>query len=145
MRSPLDRLRHAVSFEITALLLVVPLGALAFDKPMQDIGVVGIASATLAMMWNVLYNHAFDKILQHLAGHTLKSFRARILHAILFEVGLLIVLLPFIAWYLGISLWQAFVMDVSFALFYMLFALGFNWLYDILFPLPEWRTAPDRD
>ncbi|MEQ9476658.1 chlorhexidine efflux transporter, partial [Marinovum algicola] len=52
---------------------------------------------------------------------------------------------PFIAWYLGISLWQAFVMDVSFALFYMVYAFGFNWAYDRLFPLPEWKTAQASD
>ena len=50
------------------------------------------------------------------------------------------VLMPFIAWYLGISLWQAFVMDVAFALFYLVYAFVFNWAYDRLFPLPEWQT-----
>ena len=49
-----------------------------------------------------------------------------------------IVLLPFIAWYLGISPWQALVMDAGFAVFYVVYALAFNWAYDRLFPLPEW-------
>lgn len=122
MRSPLDRVRHAISFEVIGLVLIIPLGAVAFHMPIHDIGVVGLASATLATLWNFLYNYLFDVAMQRAAGTTEKRGRVRVLHAILFEAGLLVVLLPFIAWYLGISLWQAFVMDLSFALFYMGYA-----------------------
>lgn len=55
--------------------------------------------------------------MQRLRGGTRKTTLIRVLHAVMFEVGLLFVLLPLFAWYLGISLWQAFLMDVSFALF----------------------------
>lgn len=48
--------------------------------------------------------------------------------------------MPFIAVYLGISLWQALMMDISFAAFYMAYAFVFNWAYDRLFPLAEWQT-----
>jgi uncharacterized membrane protein len=145
MRSPLDRLRHALSFEIIALLLVIPLGALVFDIALHDSGAVALVSATLATLWNLLYNFLFDLVLRHLTGSTWKTGRVRIAHAVLFEIGLLFVLMPFIAWYLEISLWQAFVMDVAFALFYMAYALAFNWAYDRLFPLPEWQTDPAAD
>lgn len=138
MRSPLDRLRHALSFEILALILVIPLGSMAFGWPMYDIGVVTIVSATLATFWNMIYNFLFDVALVRLAGTTQKTVPIRVLHAALFEIGLLIVLMPFIAWYLGVSLWQAFIMDVAFALFYMVYAFVFNLAYDRMFPLPEW-------
>jgi len=140
MRSPLDRLRHALSFEILGLLLVVPLGAWVFHLPIQDIGAVGVVCATLATLWNYVYNYIFDAGLKRFSGTTLKSPALRVLHAVLFEGGLLLVLMPFIAWYLGVSLWQALVMDVSFALFYLVYALIFNWGYDRLFPLPEWQA-----
>lgn len=139
MRSVGDRIRHAISFEIIGLLLVVPLGAWVFHMPLHDIGMVGIVSATIATAWNFVYNYVFDLFLQRTAGTTEKSGLARVCHAILFEVGLLVVLMPFIAWYLGVSLWQAFVMDLSFALFYMFYAFGFNWAYDRIFPLAEWK------
>ncbi|MBY5989418.1 PACE efflux transporter [Roseovarius atlanticus] len=145
MRSPLDRLRHALSFEIIALILVVPLGAVAFGMPMHDIGVVGLVSATIATLWNMVFNFGFDLVLQRGTGSTRKTARQRVAHAVLFEAGLLVVLMPFIAWYLQVSLWQALVMDLSFALFYMVYALGFNWLYDIVFPLPEWTGEALRD
>jgi len=62
---------------------------------------------------------------------------------VLFELGLLIVLMPFIAWYLNISLAHALVMDISFALFYVVYAFVFNWSYDRVFPLPEWKSQQD--
>ena len=138
MRSPLDRLRHAVSFELLALLLIVPLGSWLFHMPMHDIGLVAVVSATIATLWNFAYNWLFDHAMQRWTGGTEKTARIRLLHAVLFELGLLIVLLPFIAWYLGISPWQALVMDAGFAVFYVVYALAFNWAYGRLFPLPEW-------
>ena len=138
MRSALDRLRHALSFEIIALILVIPAGAILFDVPLHDFGVVGIVSATLATLWNLGYNVLFDLALQRLTGTTLKSRIVRVLHALAFEAGLLMVLLPFIAWYLGISLWDAFVLDIALAAFYLVYSYVFNLIYDTLFPLPEW-------
>ena len=141
MRTVWDRVRHALMFEIFGLILVIPLGALVFAMPMEDIGVVGVVSATLAMAWNYIYNLIFDTILRRSTGTTLKSVRMRVAHAVLFELGLLVVLMPFIAWYLGITLLHALMMDISFALFYMGYAFVFNLAYDKIFPLPEWQRA----
>lgn len=141
MRSLSDRIRHAVSFEIIGLLAITPLGAWAFSLPMHDIGLVAIVSATIATVWNFSYNFLFDLALQRLRKTTEKDMVMRVGHAILFEVGLLALLMPFIAWYLGVSLWQALLMDLSFAGFYMVYAFAFNWAYDRLFPLPEWQAG----
>ena len=136
MRTTPDRIRHAVSFEIIGLILVTPLGAVLFGEPLHDIGVVAIVGATLATLWNYVYNLAFDHAMLRITGAVHKSVKVRVLHAVLFEAGLLAALLPFIAWYLGISLREAFLMDVSFALFYLVYAFVFNWLYDVVFPIP---------
>ncbi len=143
MRSTSDRIRHAISFEIIGLALITPLGAFAFGMPIADIGVVGVASATIATGWNYLYNLGFDHLMQRMTGGTRKSLGIRVLHAALFEGGLLVALMPLIAWYLGVSLLQAFMMDVSFALFYLVYAFVFNWAYDRIFPLPDWQATPD--
>ena len=118
MRRTADRIRHALSFELFALAIITPLGAMVFDTPIKEMGVVTVVSATIATGWNYLYNLMFD-------------------HAVLFEAGLLLVLIPFIALYLGVSLWTAFVMDVAFAGFYLIYAFCFNWGYDVIFPVPE--------
>jgi uncharacterized membrane protein len=141
MRTTRDRIRHAISFELIGLALITPLGAWAFGMPVADIGVVGIGAATLATIWNYIYNLGFDAAMQRLTGGTRTSIAVRISPAVLFELGLLIVLMPLIAWYLGISLLQAFLMDVAFAGFYLVYAFVFNWGYDRVFPLPEWKDT----
>jgi uncharacterized membrane protein len=137
MRTTPDRIRHAVSFEVIGLLLVTPLAAFAFHMPMHAIGVVALVGSLLATAWNYLYNILFDHVSLRLRGTVTKTVPIRVLHAVLFEFGLLLVLLPFIAWYLGISIWQALVMDIGFALFYMGYAFAFNWAYDRVFPIPN--------
>ena len=137
MRNTSDRIRHAISFEIIGLILVTPLGALAFHVPIAEIGIVTLVSATLATAWNYAYNVLFDHAMLRLTGQVGKTLIIRVLHAVLFEAGLLVILLPFIAWYLGVSLLTAFWMDLGFALFYLVYAFVFNWAYDWIFPVPE--------
>ena len=139
IRTTKDRLRHALSFEIIALFLVIPIGAWAFGRPLDDIGIVAVVSATIATGWNYLYNLMFDHAQLKIAGHVGKTIPLRIFHALLFEGGLLVILLPFIAWYLSMSLLDAFLMDVSFAVFYLVYAFVFNWAYDLIFPI---QTPP---
>jgi uncharacterized membrane protein len=99
MRSTRDRVCHAISFELGGLALISPLGAWAFSMPVADITVVRIACAIIATLWTYLYNLAFDAILQRITGGIGKSIPVRVLHAVLFEVGLLAMLTPLMAWY----------------------------------------------
>ncbi len=142
MRSFSDRLRHALCFEILGVLLITPLAALLLDHPLDQIGLVAGGSALLAMLWTGVYNWLFDLAMRARLGTTQKGWGQRVLHAILFEMGLLAMLAPFIAWALGVSLWAAVLLDIGFALFYMVYALVFNWGWDRLFPLPEWQNHP---
>lgn len=141
MRTTADRIRHAVSFEVIGIIIATPLAAFAFHLPGGDSAVIVVASATVAMLWNYVYNLGFDHAMQRLTGGTAKTTRIRVAHAVLFELGLLMIMLPLVAWYLQISLWQALVMDIALALFYMGYAFVFNWAYDRVFPLPEWQEA----
>lgn len=137
MRSIADRIRHAVSFEVIGLLIVTPLGAWIFDFAMHAIGIVAVVSATVAMIWNYLFNLGFDRAMLRWLGHARKWPALRVVHAVLFELGLLVVLLPFIAWYLQIGLWTALLMDLGFAGFFLVYAFVYNWAYDVIFPIPE--------
>ncbi|MEM5472348.1 PACE efflux transporter [Hoeflea sp. AS60] len=136
MRTTGDRIRHALSFEIIALVLITPLGAWVFGLSLDTIGVVAVVSATIATGWNYLYNLIFDHALLKITGDPRKSVAMRIFHTLLFEGGLLLILLPFISWYLGVSLIEAFLMDVSFAGSYLIYTFIFNWAYDLVFPVP---------
>lgn len=136
MRSVRDRIRHALMFEAIGLAIVIPAGAYLFGLPAGHMGVIGVGSATVATIWNFFFNLGFDHAMQRMVGHTHKGFGTRILHVALFEGGLLMILLPPIAWYLGITLMQAFVMDIAIVVFYVVYAFSFNLAYDRVFPIP---------
>lgn len=139
MRSTADRIRQALSFELIGVLIVTPLFAWVFDHPMGEMGALAVLGATVATLWNYLFNLVFDHSLNRARGDTRKTMPLRFLHAVLFEATLLVLLLPLFAWWLGVSLAAALVMEISFAAFYLVYAFVFTWGYDTLFPLP--RTA----
>ena len=141
MRKAKDRVRHAIGFEVIGLLIAVPLGSWAFDFAVHSIGVVAVVSSAVAAIWNYVFNWMFDHVMLRLRGTVGKTVAIRVGHAVLFEAGLLILLLPFIAWYLGITLWAAFVMDLAIAAFFLVYAFVYNWAYDLVFPVPETGAA----
>ncbi len=136
MRSRADRIRHAVAFELIGLFLITPLGAWVMEMPMHAIGFGRAVGSLIATAWNYGYNLVFDRALLRLTGGIAKSQPVRALHAVLFEGGLVLILVPYLAWQLGIPLWQALMMDLGFVGFYLVYAYAFNWAYDTVFPPP---------
>jgi uncharacterized membrane protein len=135
----MDRVRHAAMFEIIGLAIFIPGSAILFNKPVEAMGIIGIISATTATIWNFLFNLGFDRVMLRLRGTVRKTIPLRVVHAILFEAGLVVLLIPFIAWYLGISFIAALMMDVVIVLFYLAYAFLFNIAYDWLFPISAHR------
>lgn len=135
MRTNKDRIRHAVGFEIIALILSIPIMSFFFDFSLKEISVIAIAGSIMATLWSYGFNLIFDKGMLKFKGNTLKTPKIRILHVFLFEGGLLLLYLPMVAWYLNISLWQAFIMDASLVGFYLVYTFSYNWAYDKIFPV----------
>ena len=135
MRTFRDRVRHALLFEAVALAIFIPGSAMLFDQPVEHMGVIGIASATLATLWNFVFNIGFDRALLRLHGRVDKSMAMRVAHTLLFEAGLVVMLIPMIAWYLDTSLAAAFLMDLAIVTFYLVYGFLFNIAYDRLFPV----------
>lgn len=140
MRTFRDRVRHALMFEAVALAIFIPGSTALFDQPLESMGVIGIASATIATLWNFIYNVGFDRAMLSLRGTLHKTLAIRVAHTFLFEAGLVLMLIPLIAWYLGLSLWDALIMDLAIVTFYLVYAFFFNIAYDRIFPVSA--TAP---
>ena len=136
MRTFSDRVRHAVMFEIIGLAVFTPGAAFLFDQPMGHMGVIGVVSATAATVWNFVFNLGFDRAMMRVRGSVQKTMPIRVLHTGLFEAGLIVILIPFIAWYLGISLMTALILDLAVVAFYLVYAFVFNIVYDWAFPIP---------
>ena len=72
LRSFPDRIRHTVMFEVIGLALVIPGGAMLFNLPATHMGVIGVGSATVATLWNFVFNLGFDHTMLRMIGHTRK-------------------------------------------------------------------------
>lgn len=136
LRTGKDRLRYTISFELLLMAFLVPVGAAFFDKPVAEIGALGVVLAVKAMALNLIYNWAFDRI-DARAGRVAsqRSHVGRILHAIGFEVSLVITSLPIYAWWLGIGLLEALMTDIVVTSFVVAYTYFFTLAYDRLFPL----------
>lgn len=126
----LERVLQAVGFELLAILICTPLLAWIMNKPLVDMGVATVAIAVLALLWNVLFNGVFDRLLKRFA--IVRNAWVRGVHALLFEGGLVAVAVPLVAWWLQISLWQAFLLDIGVLLFFLPYTYAYHWLYDMV-------------
>ena len=111
-------------------------GLAAFsDSGLQRAGVAAVVSSAVAVVWNVVFNTLFERweARQSVRG---RSLARRAAHAIGFEGGLVVTLVPFFAWWLDITLWQAFVLDLGLLLFFLVYTFVFNWVFDRVFGLP---------
>jgi uncharacterized membrane protein len=84
----------------------------------------------IAMSWNMAFNALFDRAQRRMGFQ--RTLGARAVHAALFEVGLILAVVPLAAWWLGIGLWEAFVLDIAIVLFFLPYTFAFNWTYDYL-------------
>ena len=129
-KSTRERFLHALGFELLALLICAPLLAWVFDYPLVHVGALSLMVSLVAMLWNMAFNALFDRA-QRRMGFA-RTWGARVVHATLFEVGLILAVVPLAAWWLDIGLWAALVLDIGLVLFFLPYALGYNWLYDTL-------------
>lgn len=137
MRTFWGRVLHAVLFEIVLLGISTPVVALVFDKPLSQTSALNVGLSLTAMICNGLYNYGFDRMLVFLNRPLYpRSFGLRCFHSVLFEICLMVFTLPMIIWWMDFSFFQALSLDVSFSVSVPIYALVFNWIYDLILPAP---------
>jgi uncharacterized membrane protein len=125
-----ERIFQAVGFELLAILICTPLLAWIMQKPMLEMGAVTVLIALLALGWNVVFNRFFDRMLARM--NVAHNAWVRVVHALLFEGGLIVMGVPLIAWWLSVSLWQAFLLDIGVLLFFLPYTYVYHWSYDVV-------------
>lgn len=123
-----ERILHAVLYEVCAMLMLVPLGHWLLGHEPGQLGVLALMLSSIAMSWNMLFNALFERLERRYQWQRTVAIRS--LHAILFEGGLVFLCIPAVAWWLDISLWQAFLVDIGVLLFFLPYTYAFNWCYD---------------
>lgn len=129
-KSITERFCHALLFEVLAIAICAPLGAWLLGYSLTHIGLLTLMVSLIAMVWNMIFNALFDQAQRRIGFE--RGVAARAVHAVLFEIGLILAVVPLAAWWLNISLWRAFVLDIGIVLFFLPYTFVFNWVYDSL-------------
>jgi uncharacterized membrane protein len=125
-----ERALHALLFELIGVLMFAPGLAWVLGQSIGKMGAMTVMISTVAMLWNMVFNALFDR-LRARVGFAM-SLKVRALHAISFEVGLVFMVVPMVAWWLSISLLEAFVLDIGLLLLFLPYTMLFNLAYDRL-------------
>ncbi len=136
LRSGKDRLRYTILFEAVLFAILIPAGAVFFDKGLADIGVLGAFLLVKAVLLGLLYNWVFDKV--DAQSGRLSSDRkilGRIVHAVGFELTLLITSVPVYCWWLNITVLEAVMVDLVVTSLVVAYTYLFTLAYDRLFPV----------
>ena len=123
-----ERVLHALLFELIGVLLFAPGLAWVLGQPLGKMGAMTVMISTVAMLWNMVFNEGFDRLRARL-GFAM-TLKARALHALSFETGLIVAVVPLAAWWLSISVWEAFLLDIGLLLLFLPYTMLFNMAWD---------------
>jgi uncharacterized membrane protein len=126
---------YAVSFEALGTLVAsVYLWLVSEASPASSFA-LSVLTATVALCWSYVFNSIFEtwEARQPVKG---RSLARRTAHALLFEGGLVLLLLPIMAWWLQVSVWKALVYEAGLIVVFIAYTYLFTWAFDRIFGLP---------
>lgn len=129
------KLVYVISFEIIAITLSGTLLRLLSDSSLGYAGAAAVAASAIAISWNFVYNTLFEAWEARQARKG-RSVLRRAMHALGFEAGLVVMLVPLFAWVLGVGLLEALLLNLAMILFFLAYNFLFNLAFDRLFGLP---------
>ncbi|MBT9492599.1 MAG: PACE efflux transporter [Paucibacter sp.] len=141
MKPGTRRVVQAVLYEVFAVAAVGPALALMFNEPFSSTLGLAFLMSTVALGWNYVFNGWFERweARQAVKG---RSFKRRLAHGTGFEGGLVVLLVPIMAWWLDTSLLKALVADLGVLAFFFVYAVVFTWAFDRVFGLPQSAAPP---
>ena len=135
LQGPWRRVVFVTLYELIAI-VVATLGFMGFTgADAGHSGAISAISSAIAVAWNLAFNALFERWESRQARRG-RGLARRVAHAIGFEGGLALILVPLLAWWFDVSLWQALVMDLGLMLFFLGYTFVFNWGFDRVFGLP---------
>lgn len=134
LQGPWRRVIYVTIYEIIAIIASSLLFVVIGQQPGES-GAMAVVASAVAVIWNVGFNSAFEwwEARQSVKG---RSIGRRVAHAIGFEGGLALILVPLMAWWFGVTLWQALAMEAALVVFFLVYTYLFNWVFDHFFGLP---------
>lgn len=141
MSPKLRRVVQAVLYELIAVVFVGPALAGIFDEPMGASIALAALLSTIALGWSYVFNGIFERWEARQASRR-RTLGRRIAHGVGFEGGLVVLLVPVMAWWLDTTLWHALVADLGIVVFFFVYAVAFTWCFDRVFGPPESARQP---
>ncbi|MEG2127879.1 MAG: chlorhexidine efflux PACE transporter AceI [Acinetobacter sp.] len=124
------RLIHAISYEVILLVIIAIALSFIFSMPLEVTGVLGVIMAVISVIWNMIFNHYFEKV-EH-KYQWKRTIPVRILHAVGFEGGLMLATIPIIAYMMKMSFIDALILDFGLTMCILVYTFIFQWCYDLI-------------
>ncbi|MBL3698733.1 PACE efflux transporter [Leucobacter luti] len=139
-RPVLRRVTFVAGYEGLSVLFTVFVLSALLGHSGGESTLTAILVSTTATAWNYVWNTIFEA-LERRSGATGRGARARALHAIGYEGGVLLFTIPLVALMLHVSLLEALVIESGLLVFFLVFTLGYTWAFDRVFGLPASARA----
>lgn len=135
----LRRVVYVVSYELIAIVATTfGLSLLGFSGSHSS--TVAVVSSAVALIWNYLFNMMFDAWEQR-QDNTQRTLRRRIAHALGFEGGLVVILVPILALILGVTILEALMLEAGLLVFFLIYTFVFAWVFDKIVPRAKQKAA----
>lgn len=126
------RLIYVIMYEVIAILIVMT-ALFALGHGLGGSGITAVTSSAIALVWNFIWTSMFEAWEQRQVSTT-RTVPRRIAHAVGFEAGLIVLLVPVMAWLLHVSLLEALILDLGLLVFFLCYTFVFAWLFDLVLP-----------
>lgn len=128
------RVSYVVVFEVFAIALATLLLMSLSGGNAHGSLPVAAASSLAAVIWNFIYNTFFERWELSRNIQT-RSLGVRVGHAMGFEGGLVVILIPLFMWWYQVGPFEALKMEVALLVFFLVFTFVFTWIFDRVVPI----------
>ncbi|MEB3767906.1 chlorhexidine efflux PACE transporter AceI [Acinetobacter sp. MD2] len=124
------RIIHAVLYEAILLVVIAYGVSYFFSMPLEESGLLMLIVCVISVFWNMIFNTLFEKAEQKYQFKRTVFFR--ILHAVGFEGGLMIITIPIFAYALNLNLLDAFLLDLGITNCILVYTFIYQWCFDAI-------------
>jgi len=132
----LRRVVYISAFEVSGITISALILAYLSGTAPSHTGPLAVMTSVLAITVNLAYTSLFERWEAGRAARS-RSFGRRVLHAVGFQITLLVFLIPLMAWWMEMTLLEALILDLALIVFFPIYMFAFNWAFDAIFGLPD--------
>ena len=119
------KITYVATYEVLAFLFGT-LGFFSFSNSSLELAsALAVFGSLFAVSWNFTYNALFERWESKRITRG-RGFRRRVVHALGFEAGFLLVLMPAAAWWLEISYLHSFLLNLGLNVFFLCYTFFFS-------------------